>query len=202
VSRGLTVVLCGASGRISVERTPRGRMGGGTGCGIRRGTKGSRTIAKAFFIFIFILAYLLAMVFSAKLVAVIVAIIARKFVAAKIRCACGAGFAGRSAEIGENGLLPNLTLAQGGEVVGYSLLFVESDLARVGAHETLVEDSAGKLVKVFLFEGTQHAGADFGRVGDGVERDSALLALLAKFFSERSHEWLRRAKISVRVNRD
>jgi len=44
----------------------------------------------------------------------------------------------------------------------------------------------GSLVEVFLFEGAQHAGADLGGVGDGFEREAALLALLAKFFSERS----------------
>jgi len=63
----------------------------------------------------------------------------------------------------------------------------------VGADETFIEDAAGKLVKVFLFDGAQHAGADFGGVGDGVERDTALLALFAKFVSERTHGRLRRA---------
>jgi hypothetical protein len=97
-----------------------------------------------------------------------------------------AGLARRIAEVGKNGLLLNLTLAQGGQVVGDGFLFVEADLAGVGADETLVEYASRKLVKVFLFQGTQHARADFGGVGDGVERKSALFALFAKFFSERS----------------
>ncbi len=97
------------------------------------------------------------------------------------------------AEIGQDGVGLNLTLAQGREVIGYGFLFVESDLAGVGAHEAFVEDAAGKLVKVLVLEGAEHAGADFGRVGDGLELDATLFALLAKFFSERSHGWLRRA---------
>jgi hypothetical protein len=84
-------------------------------------------------------------------------------------------------------------LAQRGEIVGYGFFIVESDLTGVGAHETFVEDAAGKLIEVFLFEGAQHPGADFGGVGDGIERDALLLALLAKFFSERSQGRLRRA---------
>jgi hypothetical protein len=107
----------------------------------------------------------------------------------------------RSAEIRENGLLLNLILAQGGEIVGDRFFFIESDLAGVGADETLVEDAAGKLVKVFVFEGAQHAGADFRGVGDGIESDAALLALFAKFFSERSHSRLRRAGLSFRPMR-
>jgi hypothetical protein len=95
------------------------------------------------------------------------------------------------AEIGQDGVRLNLTLTQGGEVIGYGFLFVESDLAGVGAHETFVEDAAGKLVEVLVLEGAEHAGADFGRVGDSLERDATLFALLAKFFSERSHGWLR-----------
>jgi hypothetical protein len=87
--------------------------------------------------------------------------------------------------------LLNLTLAQGGEIFGYGFLFVESDLAGIGAYESFVEDAAGKLVEVFVLESTQHTGADFGGAGDGVERDAALLTLLAKFFSERSHGRLR-----------
>jgi len=97
------------------------------------------------------------------------------------------------AEIGQDGVGLNLTLAQGREVIGYGFLFVESDLAGVGAHETFVEYAAGKLVEVLVLEGAEHAGADFGRVGDSLERDATLFALLAKFFSERSHGWLRRA---------
>ena len=81
-------------------------------------------------------------------------------------------------------IFANLTLAHGGQVIGYGFFFIEADLAGVGAHETLVEDAAGELVEVLVLEGTQHAGADFGGVGDGIETDALLLALFAKFFSE------------------
>ena len=61
------------------------------------------------------------------------------------------GFAGRRAEIGENLLGLNLTLAQCDKIVGYRFFFIESDLAGVSANETFVEDAAWKLVKVFVF---------------------------------------------------
>ena len=80
-----------------------------------------------------------------------------------------------------------MVLARRLEIVSYGFFFVESDLTGVGAHETFVEDAAGKLVEVLLFEGAEHAGADFGGAGDGVEPNALLLALLAKFFSERTH---------------
>jgi hypothetical protein len=112
------------------------------------------------------------------------------------------GLAGLGAEIWRDGLGLNLALAQGGEIIGYGFFFVEADLAGVGADETLIEDAAGKLVKVFFFDGAEHAGADFGGVGDSVEGDATLLALFAKFFSERTHGGLRRAGSSFRPHRD
>lgn len=77
-----------------------------------------------------------------------------------------------------------LILAYSGQVVGDGFFFVEPDLAGVGADKTFVENAAGKLVEVLVFEGAQHAGADLGGVGDGIESDALLLTLLAKFFSE------------------
>jgi hypothetical protein len=106
------------------------------------------------------------------------------------------------AEIRQDGLRLNLTLAQGGEIVGDGFFFVETDLAGVGAYETFVEYAAGELVEVLVLECAEHAGADFRCVGDGVERDVALFALLAKFFSERTHGWLRRTGLSFRPHRD
>src|SRR5580700_10669899 len=103
--------------------------------------------------------------------------------------------AGKIAEVRRKGMRLKLVLAHGVEIGSYGFFFVESDLTGVGAHETFVEDAAGKLVEMFLFEGAQHAGADFGGAGDGIEPDALLLALLAKFFSERSQGRLRRAVI-------
>jgi hypothetical protein len=119
---------------------------------------------------------------------------------ANLRCGDLAPIACRGVEIRKDGLLLNLTLAQCGQIVRDRLFFVQPDLAGVGPHETFVEHSAGKLVKVFVFQGAQHAVADFRDAGDGIERDAALLALLAKFLSERSHGWLRRTdSISARI---
>ena len=218
--------LSGASRRIFGE-TPRGRIGrGSVGCGIRvRGKIFTATIfmAAAVYAAIF-LAKLVAAIIAGKIVAgkivggkifgrkiVVRKIAVRKMVAGKfvvvaiLRAKAGRGdvarFTLRGAEIRKNGLPLNLTLAQCGQIIGHGFFFVESDLAGVGADETLVEYAAGKLVKVFVFEGAQHAGADFGGVGDGVERNAALLTLFAKFFSERSHGRLRRAGLSFRPMR-
>jgi hypothetical protein len=98
----------------------------------------------------------------------------------------GGGFRLRGAKIRQNGLLKE-TLAQGGGIVGHGFFLIESDLAGVGADETSIEDTAGKLVKVFFFKGAQHADADFRGVGDVIELEATLLALLAKFFSEDTH---------------
>jgi hypothetical protein len=132
----------------------------------------------------------------------------RRIIAARIVIAAlgfvnlGSGFAGLDAEVGRDGLGLNLALAQSGQIIGYGFFFIEADLAGVGADKTFVEDAAGKLVKVFFFDGAQHAGADFGGVGDSVELDAALLALFAKFFSERTHGGLRRAGLGFRPHRD
>ncbi len=98
------------------------------------------------------------------------------------------GFGGWGAEVGENGLRVNLTLAQGGEVIGDNFFFVEADLAGVGADETFVEDAAGELIEMLVLDGAEHAGADLRSGGDGVERDAATLTLLTKFFSEGAHK--------------
>jgi hypothetical protein len=98
-----------------------------------------------------------------------------------------------SAEIRQNFLGLKLTLAQRGEVVSDRFLFIQPHLPGIGANETFVEDSTGKLVKVFVLESAQHARADFCGVRDGIEREATLLALLAKFLPERSHGRLRRA---------
>ena len=86
------------------------------------------------------------------------------------------------------------------QVVGYGFFFVEPDLTGVGAHKTFVEDATRELVEVLLFEGAQQSSADFGGVGDGIEPDALLLALLAKFLSERTQGRLRQTEsISVRI---
>ena len=90
------------------------------------------------------------------------------------------------AEIGQDGLLLNLAFAQGLQIIGDGFFFVESDLAGVGANESFIKDPAGKLIEMFVLQGAQHARADLGGIGDGVELEAALLALFAKFFSKRS----------------
>src|SRR5579862_7539243 len=75
----------------------------------------------------------------------------------------------------------------GGEVVGDDLVFVHADDAGVSANETFIKDAAGKLLEVIFLESLQHAGADLGGVGDFVERDTTLLALLPQFRAKGWH---------------
>src|SRR5580700_2771198 len=99
----------------------------------------------------------------------------------------GCRFGNDAAEIRQDGLRLNLVLAQRREIIGYSFFFIESDLPRVGADKALAENTARKLVKVFVLDGAQHTRADFRGGRNCVERDATLLALFAQFFSERSH---------------
>ena len=105
-------------------------------------------------------------------------------------------------EIRQNLLRLHLTLAQSGEVVGDGLFLVQADLTGIGTDEAFVKHAAGKLVKVFLFQCAEHARADLRGVRDGVERESALFALLAKFFPEGSQGRLRRAQLHFRPHPD
>src|ERR1700692_1083788 len=101
-------------------------------------------------------------------------------------------FVGWVTEIGQNLLRLHLTLTQCRQIVSNGFFFVEPDLPRGGADEAFVEYPARELVEVFLLERAEHARADFCSVRDGVERESALLALLTKFFPEGSQGPLRR----------
>jgi hypothetical protein len=102
------------------------------------------------------------------------------------------GYFGWRAEIRDIGMGPllDLALTRGRKIVGHRFFLIKADLAGVGADETFVENAAGELIEAFVFEGAQHAGADFRGVGDGIEFDAAQLALLAKFFSKGAHVWL------------
>ena len=57
----------------------------------------------------------------------------------------------------------------------------------VCADESAIEDAAGQLLEVFLFDGLQHARADLGDVGNVVERELFLLARFAEFVAELAH---------------
>ena len=81
----------------------------------------------------------------------------------------------------------DLRLAQAGEIVVDGFFVVQSEMLGVGANESLVEDASGKAVEVFFFDGLEHARADLGDVGNVIERDAFLLALLAEFISEGAH---------------
>jgi hypothetical protein len=81
----------------------------------------------------------------------------------------------------------NLRLTQAGKVVGDCVFGIETKMLGVGADESFVEDSAGKLVEVFFFDGLQHASADLSDVGNVVERKFFAFASFAEFVSELTH---------------
>ena len=64
------------------------------------------------------------------------------------------------------------------QVVGDGLIFVQVQAAGVGTNETFIEDAAGELIEVVLFESDQHTSADLGGGRDFFQRDATLLALL------------------------
>jgi len=72
----------------------------------------------------------------------------------------------------------------GGKVLGDDLIFIHVQIARVGTDEALVKDAAGELVEMFVFEGAQHAGADFRGEGYVVKADSLFLSLLLQLGAE------------------
>lgn len=115
------------------------------------------------------------------------------------------GFRGRLAGFGATGLVGgggagkfranripdfvgiDLRFAQAEKIVGDGFFVVEAEMLGVGPNESFIEDAAGKLIEVFLFDGLEHAGADLGNVGDVIEREIFFLARLAEFVSELAH---------------
>ena len=81
----------------------------------------------------------------------------------------------------------DLCLAQAGQVVVDRFFGIEAEVLGVGADESAVEDAAGELVEMLLFDGLQHARADLRNTGNIVERELFFLARLAKFVSELAH---------------
>jgi len=80
-----------------------------------------------------------------------------------------------------------LRLTKAGEVACDRFIVVQAEMFGVGANKALVENATGELVEMFLFDGPQHAGTDFGDVGDVLERDAFLLALIAECVAELAH---------------
>lgn len=78
-------------------------------------------------------------------------------------------------------------LVQCGDIPGDRVFLVEAEILGVSADEAFVEDAAGELVEVLLFDGAEHAGADLGGVGNILELDALPLALFTEFVAELSH---------------
>jgi len=62
-------------------------------------------------------------------------------------------------------------------VLGKQMLFIEAEVAGNGAHEAAIEDAAGELVPIFVFERFQKAQADARGHNDFVGRNLAQFAL-------------------------
>lgn len=92
-----------------------------------------------------------------------------------------------------------LCLAQGRQILGYSLFIVEPEMAGVGADESFIKDTAGKLIEAFVFDGFEHARADLGDVGNVIERVATPLALFAELVSEGSHSDSAGGAVSART---
>ena len=80
-----------------------------------------------------------------------------------------------------------LIRADCGHVVGNGLIFVQANVTRISAHESLVEDAAGKLLKLFFFKGAEQTSPNLGGERDIVERDATLLTLFFQTIAEGSH---------------
>ena len=76
---------------------------------------------------------------------------------------------------------------RGLQVVGNRLLLIDADVLGVGANISLVEDTAGKEIELFLFQGAEQASSNLCRGSDFVERDGTHLALATQAFAESSH---------------
>jgi len=63
-------------------------------------------------------------------------------------------------------------------------LFIETEVTGDGANETAIEDAAGELSPVFVFEGFEEPGSDAGGLRDFFQCDLAELALALETFSE------------------
>ena len=81
----------------------------------------------------------------------------------------------------------DLCLAEAGEVVGDGFFVVQSEMLGIGADETFVEHAAGENIEALFFDGLEHARADLGDIGNGIQRDVLLLACLAEFVAEFAH---------------
>ncbi len=57
----------------------------------------------------------------------------------------------------------------------------------VSANKSFIEDAAGKLIEIFLFDRLEHARADLDDIGDVIEREFFRLARLAEFVPELAH---------------
>ena len=98
---------------------------------------------------------------------------------------------GSAGGIGADGLpdflSADLRLAEADKIVGNGLVGIEAEMLGIGADESFIENTAGKLIEVFFFDGLEHARADLGDVGDVIEGEVFFLPRLAEFGAELAH---------------
>lgn len=70
------------------------------------------------------------------------------------------------------------------QIVGNGLFFVEADAAGIGANESFVEDTAGQLAELVLFERLKHARSNLRGGGNLLQGDGALFAFALQFFAK------------------
>jgi hypothetical protein len=77
--------------------------------------------------------------------------------------------------------------ARSRHVIGDSLVFIKTNVASVCANESFIEDTAGKLLELFLFQRTEQTSANLGVQRDVVEGDPPLFPLFFQTIAEGSH---------------
>jgi hypothetical protein len=78
-------------------------------------------------------------------------------------------------------------LIAGCDVIGYCLVFIESEKASVGADEPAIKNPSGKEVEFFVFESLQPAFGDLGGFRDFPERYTPHLSLASQFVPKNAH---------------
>ena len=72
-----------------------------------------------------------------------------------------------------------------GEIVfAEQRFFIQAQVARDGAHESMAKNAAGQLVPIFIFESVDEAGADARGFDELLDRDFAHFALAFQAFTE------------------
>ena len=77
-----------------------------------------------------------------------------------------------------------LRLRGGRGVIRDRLIFIDTEIAGIGAHKAAIENPPGKGVEVFFFQGFQVTAGDFGRFGDLIQSNASHFPFAPQPFAE------------------